>query len=506
MADQRRAFLMKGQLFVLVTLALLSGCAPSPQALRYTVGSPKAESYTTIPRLYSQGFSSTNGEADDQIARLQLALLDPPSTLELVDRAVSHHKRELEAKEAERFFTPEKKGKKHHKGRSRDHVLAGRVDPSSGGKTTQNQALGLPCLDSGKEALSHGSKTILERNGCNAFVYGASPNTGVRPLSARYKDAWAEVRAGLVLHRVQHERLSAHLAYLRQKPDTVDYLMSRAEPYLPYLVGELKRQGLPTDLILVPMVESAFQTTAMSPKAAAGLWQFMASTGQQYGLQQTPGYDGRYDTHLATQAALRYLRYLNRLFNGDWLLTLAAYNAGEGQVQRAIQANRQAGGGGSFWELSLPVETQNYVVKILVLSKVVSDPLGHGFRPRVAPPHLALARVETRPEVHVSDFIASAGLAPAEFYKLNPAFRPDVKPPQEAHNFLIPLEKAEILMAANMPWAKVYAPRRVIVQPGETLADLAKRHGVSEFKLSEWNGLSPKSKLKPGQEILVQGV
>ncbi len=497
---------MKGQRAVIVALALLTGCASSPQALRYTVGSQKPASYTTIPRLYSQGFSSTNGEADDQMARLQLALLDPPSTLELVDRAVSHHKRDLEEQEAARFFTPDKKGKKRHQSSLRDRKLAGRSrDPSLGGKAT-GEALGLPCLDASKEGAHHGSKSILERNGCNAFVYGAPRNNAIKPGSSHHQDAWAEVRDGLILQRVQHERLSAHLNYLRQKPDTVDYLMARAEPYLHYLVGELKQQGLPTDLILVPMVESAFQTTAMSPKAAAGLWQFMASTGQQYGLHQAQGYDGRYDTHLATQAALRYLRYLNRLFNGDWLLTLAAYNAGEGQVQRAVQANRQAGGGGSFWELSLPLETQNYVVKILVLSKVVSDPSGHGFRPRVAPPHLALARVETRPEVHVSDFIATAGLAPAEFYKLNPAFRPDVKPPQEAHNFLIPLEKAEILMAANMPWAKVYAPRRVVVQPGDTLENLAKRHGVSEFKLSEWNGLSPKSKLKPGQEILVQGV
>ncbi len=286
----------------------------------------------------------------------------------------------------------------------------------------------------------------------------------------------------------------------------VDFLMTRAEPYLQYLLGEIKRQGLPADLILVPMVESAFQTTALSNKQAAGLWQFIPATGQQYGLQFSETYDGRYDTHSATQAALKYLKRLSSLFNGDWLLAFAAYNAGEVAVQRAIQANRMAGGGGTFWELSLPQETQNYVVKILALSKVVADPAGLGFKPHKTTSRNTLARVETKPEIRIADLIASSGIAPDDFYKLNPAFKPDVDPPEQPHNFLLPLEKAEILMAANMPGAKVYAPRKVVVQKGDTLSVLAKRHGVPEIKLSEWNGLPPKAPLKVGQEILVLGV
>ncbi len=328
----------------------------------------------------------------------------------------------------------------------------------------------------------------------------------VQKTPARRGDVWESVRGGLLLAGVQHERLEAHLEHLRQRPGMVDFLMGRAEPYLPYLLDEIKRQGLPNDLVLVPMVESAFQNTAVSNKQAAGLWQFIPSTGQRYGLQQTETYDGRYDTHPATQAALKYLKYLNRLFNGDWLLTFAAYNAGEGAVQRAMTANKLAGGGGSFWELDLPSETQNYVVKILALSKVVADPASHGFRPRKAAPRNMLARIEARPEVHISDLIARSGIAPDDFYRLNPAFKPDVEPPAQPHNFLLPLEKAEILMAANMPGAKVFAPRKVVVRKGDTLTVLAKRHGVPEVKLSEWNGIPPKSPLKVGQEILVLGV
>ncbi len=320
-------------------------------------------------------------------------------------------------------------------------------------------------------------------------------------------DSWGSVRNGLVLAGIQHERLDAHLENLRQRPTTVEFLMARAEPYLQYLLGEVQRQGLPTDVILVPMVESAFQATALSTKQAAGLWQFIPATGQQYGLLLSENYDGRYDTHSATQAALKYLKRLNVLFNGDWLLSFAAYNAGEGAVQRAIQLNRIAGGNGTFWELQLPQETQNYVVKILALSKVLADPRGLGFKPhKPMPANNTLARVEAKPEVNIADLIASSGIAPDEFYKLNPAFKPDVEPPVQAHNFLLPLEKAEILMAANMSGAKVYAPRKVVVQKGDTLSVLAKRHGVSEIRLAEWNGLPPRASLRVGQEILVLGV
>ena len=354
-------------------------------------------------------------------------------------------------------------------------------------------------------------KTRPQKNeeACSASamnLVGVADSRMTRGSLIRRVDPWETVRNGLVLASVQHERLDAHLENLRQRPGTVDFLMTRAEPYLQYLLDEIRRQRLPTDIILVPMVESAFQTTALSNKQAAGLWQFIPTTGQQYGLLLNDRYDGRYDTHSATQAALKYLKRLNALFSGDWLLTFAAYNAGEGAVQRAVQFNRIAGGGGTFWELSLPQETQNYVVKILALSKVVADPAARGFKPHRAMPRNTLARVEARPEIRIADLIASSGIAPDDFYKLNPAFKPDVEPPEQPHNFLLPLEKAEILMAANMPGAKVYAPRKVVVQKGDTLSVLAKRHGVPEVKLSEWNGLPPKAPLKVGQEILVLGV
>jgi len=315
-------------------------------------------------------------------------------------------------------------------------------------------------------------------------------------------DQWETVRSRLVLADVAHEMVDEQVEHFRRHPGAVDFLMKRAEPYLQYLLQEINRHGLPADLVLVPMVESAFETTALSPKQAAGLWQFIPGTGQQYGLQVTEAYDGRYDVHASTHAALKYLKHLNQLFHGDWLLALAAYNSGEGRVQRAIDASRKAGREGSFWDLDLPAETEAYVLKILALSHVVADPQAYGLKPRRTSGQPMLTRVEVAPDVRIADVISASGLASEDFYKLNPAFRPDAEPPVQTRNLLMPADKAETL-AANVAGAKVHGMRKVVVRKGETLSALAKRHGVSALKLAEWNGLNPKTPLKAGQELVV---
>lgn len=316
------------------------------------------------------------------------------------------------------------------------------------------------------------------------------------------RDHWARLRDGLILSSVEHEAVTAQLESLRSHPGAVNFLMKRAAPYAQYLLEEIDRHGLPADLMLVPMVESAFEPTALSPKQAAGMWQFIPSTGAQYGLQQVEGYDGRYDVHASTQAALKYLKHLSALFHGDWLLALAAYNAGEGAVGRAVEANRKTGGTGSFWELSLPAETQAYVLKILALAHAVADPASCGVKPHKSAPAPYLARVQVGPEVRIADLVASAGIVPEEFYRLNPAFKPDLPPPPGHYQLLMPLDKAENL-AGHIAGAKVLAMRTVVVKKGETLSILAKRHGVPEPKLAEWNGLKPKAALKAGQELVV---
>jgi hypothetical protein len=278
----------------------------------------------------------------------------------------------------------------------------------------------------------------------------------------RNGDSWDSVRSGMVLTGIQHANLTAHVERLKQNPGSVEFLMRKAEPYLSYLYSETKRYGLPTEVLLVPMVESAFETTAISPKQAAGIWQFIPSTGQRFGLTVSDTYDERYDVHPATQAALRYLKYLNAIFDGDWLLAFAGYNAGEGAVQRAIAANKQAGGQGTFWELNLPTETQAYVVKILALAKVISHPEGTGVRSISSGVGAQLARIELEGDVRISDVITKSGMSAEDFYRLNPALKGGASLPLQPRNIMMPLRSAEMLMNRNVKGIKVFLPKKLL--------------------------------------------
>ncbi len=312
---------------------------------------------------------------------------------------------------------------------------------------------------------------------------------------------WDRMRKRLMLTAIEHESVRAEVDKIRRSPGAVNFLSKRAEPFLFYIVDEIERRGLPMDLAMVPMVESAFDANAISPKDAAGIWQIIPGTAVENGLKLAAGYDGRYDVYASTKAALKHLSRLQGLFGGDWLLALAAYNAGEGAVQRAIQANQKAGRGTEFWQLDLPAETKAYVPKILALSRVVADPDAHGLKLRKISPLPYLARVEVNSSAPLAQAVASTGMNWEEFNGLNPAFKPDVTP-SPPFNVLLPLEKAQVL-AANLPGAKLMAVRKYVVKQGETLSVIAKKEGVPPLKLAEWNGLKSGSRVRPGQELVI---
>jgi membrane-bound lytic murein transglycosylase D len=316
---------------------------------------------------------------------------------------------------------------------------------------------------------------------------------------------WDRVRKRLMLTAYEHESIQTEVEKIKRSPGNLSFLSKQAEPFLFYVVDEIDRRGLPMDLAMVPMVESAFEPTAVSPKQAAGIWQFIPGTATENGLRLIDGYDGRYDIYASTKAALKYLSHLQGLFGGDWLLALAAYNAGEGAVQRAIQANQKAGIGTSFWELNLPAETKAYVPKVLALSRVIADPGTHGVTLRKISNLPYLARVEVQGEsVPLAQTVSGLGMSWEEFYSTNPAFKPDVAP-VAPFNLLLPLEKAQMLVA-NLPGSRLIAARKYVVRKGETLTVIAKQQGVTTLKLAEWNGLNTDSRVKPGQELIIYPV
>ena len=193
--------------------------------------------------------------------------------------------------------------------------------------------------------------------------------------SPEVTNIWDRIQTGMQLQEhTDHERLSTHINRYSRHQDYIDRVTDRAEPFLYLIMEQIEAKNMPTEIALLPIVESAFQPFAYSHGRAAGIWQFIPGTGRMYGLKQDWWYDGSRDIVASTRAALAYLESLHKRLDGDWLLALAAYNSGAGNVWRAIRKNRKKGLPTDFWHLDLPDETRAYVPKLLAISKIIADP------------------------------------------------------------------------------------------------------------------------------------
>jgi membrane-bound lytic murein transglycosylase D len=199
---------------------------------------------------------------------------------------------------------------------------------------------------------------------------------------------------------------------------------------------------MPTDVALVPIVESAYRAEARSPGHAAGIWQLIPSTGRHLGLEQSAWYDGRHDVLASTDAALDYLEALHERFDGDWLNAFAAYNCGEGMVERAIARNRRAGRGTDFWSLALPAETRGFVPKLIAVSKIVANPAGHKLSLRPIPDKPYLAEVEVGRQIRLTEAARLAGVSVEEMRRLNSGLIQSITAPSGPHRLAVPVDRA----------------------------------------------------------------
>ncbi|WP_295467168.1 LysM peptidoglycan-binding domain-containing protein [uncultured Pseudomonas sp.] len=322
-------------------------------------------------------------------------------------------------------------------------------------------------------------------------------------------DIWDRVRDGYQLQsqgenttnpRIDRQRLwyASHEAALAQS-------CSRGAPYLHYIVERLEERNMPLELALLPVVESSFNPNALSRSAAAGLWQFIPTTGAYFNLRQTRFYDGRRDITASTNAALDYLSKLHDMFGGDWLLALAAYNAGEGTVSRAIERNQSLGLPTDYWNLSsLPPETQDYVPKLLAVSQIVRNPAAYGLALESIPDEPYFEVVDIKQHLDLTRVAELANLDANELYRLNPAYTQRVAMDGPKH-LLVPAEKAKRLVAtlptiasdAEVQWQE-YRVRR-----GDTLRTIAKRNKVSIEQLASLNKLSSNTRLAAGRELMI---
>ena len=250
-----------------------------------------------------------------------------------------------------------------------------------------------------------------------------------------------------------YERVNKQIIRYSQNKNYLYEIANRAKPYLYHVVNGLSQNQLPLELALLPIVESAYQPTAQSSKSAAGLWQFIASTGWDFDLKQTQNYDDRLDITASTQAAIKYLALLKRHFKGDWLLALAAYNCGLGEVDEAIKKNTLAGLATDYWSLNLPEETQNYVPRLLALSSIFADPARYGFNfaPIKNEPYFVQVRIEKERDVqylaskNFNEIAELANLSYEQFMQLNPGYLNASPALTEAFTFLIPVSQANLL-------------------------------------------------------------
>ncbi len=342
----------------------------------------------------------------------------------------------------------------------------------------------------------------------------AVPATDPGDAPGAYPDLLDRIRAGYALQDVQHVAVDREVALYRAQADLLDRTFRRGARYLYYIVTEIEKRGLPMELALLPVVESAFNPVAYSRSRASGLWQFMPRTGRHYGLEQTWWLDERRDVMESTQAALAYLDYLHRYFDGDWFLAIAAYNGGEGTVSRARHASARSGRNTGFFDLSLRTETRQYVPKLLAIRRIVADPQAYGLKFAPIPNRPYFDVVDPGRQVHIGNAAELAGVTQDDMFALNPAYNRQTTPPRGPHRLLLPVERAEVLRQAlqipdngNKLWvATVTEPQndRHLVRKGQTLSSIARHYGVSVTELKAANDMSG-STIIVGQRLVIPG-
>lgn len=260
-------------------------------------------------------------------------------------------------------------------------------------------------------------------------------------------------KAQLIQQATNYERVHSFTLRYAQQTGYLQQVADRARPYLFHIVESLRQYNLPTELALLPIVESSYQPTALSPKSAAGLWQFIPSTGLEYNLKQTEYYDERLDITTSTNAAMRYLGFLKQHFHGDWLLAIAAYNCGPGRVDDAIAQNKSNGLEGDYWSLQLPEETQDYVPRLLALATIFAEPDTYNLKLNRISNEPYFVRVKIDREIDIRNLANKdlhavaelANLSLEQFTTLNPGFLNAKLSNQSAFNMLMPSANAEQL-------------------------------------------------------------
>jgi membrane-bound lytic murein transglycosylase D len=325
-----------------------------------------------------------------------------------------------------------------------------------------------------------------------------APRVPTVDRTVRHDDLWQRIRDGFAMSDLDGPLVREKIAWYAARPDYLKRMFERSRLYLYHIVEEIERRGMPTELALLPMVESSFNPMAYSRAHASGLWQFIPGTGRRYELKQNWWYDARRDIVDSTAAALEYLKDLYDM-HGDWHLALASYNWGENAVARALEKNRAAGLPLDYSSLTMPLETRHYVPKLQALKAIVSTPEVFGIELEPIPNRPYFATVTKTRDIDVRLAARLAEMPVEEFVALNPGFNRPLIPVRENPRIVLPADRVEVFRTnlqkhdekALVSW-QTYHPKK-----GDTLEAIARRFGVGVAQLKEVNGIAPRSRAVP---------
>jgi membrane-bound lytic murein transglycosylase D len=318
------------------------------------------------------------------------------------------------------------------------------------------------------------------------------------------ENIWQRITESYQLDQGVPQRIQSEIDFYRARPKTLPAVFARAKPYLYMIVDELDKRDMPTELALLPVIESAFHPRALSEANAAGMWQFTPDTAQVRGIKNNWWFDGRRDVYLSTMAALDYLESLHKRFDGDWLQALAAYNAGAITVRNAINKNKAKGKSTDYWSLDLPGETKRYVPKLLAVAKMIQQPEQYGLNLPEIPNLPYLTRIEVDQQIDLATAAQMADMSWEDFHRINAGHKRIATDPSGTSHLLVPVDKLRTF-AVNL--AK-FAPQTngnwisYSCNAGDTVDSLAKRYDTSRELILKINRITDEHP-KAGQQLLI---
>ncbi len=342
------------------------------------------------------------------------------------------------------------------------------------------------------------------READDAALNDLPPLTNEDELQTERDDLWQRIKNGYAMPDSTSPLVKKHEEWYSSRPDYVIRMVERSQRYLFHVVEEVEKRGMPTEIALLPMIESAYNPQAYSSSRASGIWQFVPSTGKYFGLKQNWWFDNRRNIIFATDAALSYLEKLYAMF-GAWDLALAAYNAGEGTVARAVLRNQKAGLPTDYESLSLPPETRNYVPKLQAVKNIMTHPENYGLNIQTIANTPYFAKVSAPAKIDARLAAKLAGISDEEFLALNPSYnRPVITSEDKNLELLLPILSAQTfrtnLENYNKPlvsWKTYFAKK------GERLEKIASKFGIHVSKLRDVNDLPAHNKIRKTSTILV---